>query len=49
MDYFSKFLKPGAQQAPPPVQDHLAEFHRAWQHVKVRILMRAREARLLTV
>ncbi|VDB82961.1 unnamed protein product [Peniophora sp. CBMAI 1063] len=34
MDYFSKFLKPGAQQAPPPVQDHLAEFHRAWQHVK---------------
>ncbi|KZV64947.1 hypothetical protein PENSPDRAFT_639005 [Peniophora sp. CONT] len=34
MDYFSKFLKPGAQQAAPQVQDQLAEFHRAWQHVK---------------
>ena len=47
MDYFLKFLESRDQQTLPPAQDYLAEFHRVWQHVEVRILIRAREARCL--
>ena len=35
MDYFSKFLRPGAQPAPKPVYDHAAEFHKSWTSIKV--------------
>ncbi|KAI0030828.1 Retinoic acid induced 16-like protein-domain-containing protein [Vararia minispora EC-137] len=38
MDYFSKFLRPGAQPAAPPVQDHVGEFHRSWMHIKNTLL-----------
>ncbi|KAI9509370.1 Retinoic acid induced 16-like protein-domain-containing protein [Russula earlei] len=34
MDYFSKFLRPGAQSGPKPAQDNATEFHKSWTSVK---------------
>ncbi|KAK0459712.1 Retinoic acid induced 16-like protein-domain-containing protein [Desarmillaria tabescens] len=38
MDYFSKFLRTGAQSTPKPPTDHALEFHKSWNLIKNTLL-----------